>query len=86
MVLRIGAFILLVCSTVAFPWWLGFFLVLIFIFCFRNFYEAGIVALIFDILRSLPGISMRPEFFYTTIILVAVFLAEQLKQRIVFYK
>lgn len=85
MLLRIAATLVLIWAAVSFPWWLNLILALVFIFCFHNFYEATLAALIFDVLRSRPEMAAKPEFLYTAIVLLGVFVIELIKKRIVFY-
>ena len=85
MLLRLGAILVLVVAILAFPWWLNFILFLLFIFIFRNFYEAAFCVLLFDILRYQPEATW-PSLLLTISVIIVVYLSEMLKQRIVFYR
>lgn len=93
MAARFLAVSVLLFSVWFFPWWLTLIFCLLFISYFKNFYEALIPALVFDLLYGVPlqtglwGLSLfKLNFAFTVSTLFFLVILEWLKEKFVFWQ
>lgn len=84
-IIRLAWLFFLFSAVVFAPAWLFVLLVLVAIWHNKNFYEADLAGLFFDLLRQETGLGWwKFQFLATVLILVGVYLAEELKTRLRF--
>jgi hypothetical protein len=82
---RLASYLILLASVLSMPWWVSFVLALCFIFYFNHYYEAVFFAFLSDVLYVSPVAKFGGFALVSfSVVLVAVFLIEFLKKRMVF--